>query len=248
MVANDPHYLLFCESNLSEAAFNTDAERGGRWHFVLEQLGGGRALEAADFESAATSDRLALLSVVRGLEALEQPSNVTLVTTSRYVNRGLRFGLNSWRENEYQWERFGVRMPVRNADLWRRIDTAMHFHGVTCRLINSQDTQRKPELQSPTVIQARPEVESADLKLVQPEFVATHAEKIVAPAAEHAKPVVSVTLPIATAGLRQSKSGLRHGIGLGRFILFQEFWWKLAQHWIKWWRGRFQFKPAFYGT
>ncbi len=89
--------------------------------------------EAADEEPGTPADRLELLAIVRGLEALDQPSRVTLFTASRYVARGLRFGLESWRESDWQWERFGQMQPVKNADLWQRIDQAMRFHQVDVR-------------------------------------------------------------------------------------------------------------------
>jgi ribonuclease HI len=91
-------------------------------------------LEAGDFESELGGERLELLAVVRGLEALEQPSQVTLVTPSRYVQRGLRYGLPPWRENQWRWERFGELTPVKNADLWQRVDRALEFHRVDCRV------------------------------------------------------------------------------------------------------------------
>ena len=138
MVVNQPHFLLFTDASLSKSRACAIADQGfGRWHFVLERLDGPERMEAADSESDVHRDRLALLAVVRGLEALEQPSQVTLVTTSRYVSRGLRYGLNEWREAEYTWEHFGMQKPIRNADLWQRIDCAMSFHQVTCRLMQS---------------------------------------------------------------------------------------------------------------
>jgi len=90
MVAAQPQFLLFCDAQASEvAAPETAPSRRqvfGRWHFVLERLDGPEHLEVVDSEVAIHPDRLALLSVVRGLEALEQPSRVNLVTTSRYVS------------------------------------------------------------------------------------------------------------------------------------------------------------------
>jgi ribonuclease HI len=77
---------------------------------------------------------LQLLAVVRGLEALEQPSRVTLITHSRYVDRGIRNGIAVWRHNDWQWERFGEFAPVKNRDLWKRVDRAMRFHKVHCRV------------------------------------------------------------------------------------------------------------------
>jgi hypothetical protein len=86
---------------------------------------------------------MALVAVLRGLEALEQPSRVTLVTTSRYVFRGLQYGLSEWRDNDFSWEHFGTVQPIRNADIWRRIDRTLTYHKVQCRWI-SQDQPEEP--------------------------------------------------------------------------------------------------------
>ena len=58
---------------------------------------------------------------------------MTLVTASRYVSRGIRFGLDQWRESDWHWERYGQMTPVKNNDLWQRIDQAMKIHQVECR-------------------------------------------------------------------------------------------------------------------
>ena len=123
-----PHYLLF-----SEARGRRTARDAGEWRFVLESVDGRRKMEAADNEPDQAGDRLELLAVVRGLEALEQPSKVTLVTPSRYVVHGLRFGLEQWRENNWQWERFGELTSVKNRDLWQRLDQALRIHQIDCR-------------------------------------------------------------------------------------------------------------------
>jgi len=141
-----PHYLLFCDGQSPKVPVDATAEGGsssavrGRWRFILEDLEAGTRLEACDAELVQAPERAALLAVVRGLEALEQPSRVTLVTTSRYVSRGLQFGLLEWRESDYCWEHFGSVQPIRNADLWRRIDSAMQFHQINCRWIASQES------------------------------------------------------------------------------------------------------------
>jgi hypothetical protein len=55
-----------------------------------------------------------------------------LLSDSRYVVRGIRRGVNQWRERRWRWERFGRLVPIRDADLWRRVDRAMQFHEVDC--------------------------------------------------------------------------------------------------------------------
>ncbi len=57
-------------------------------------------------------------------------ARVTLITQSDYVRRGIRFGIEEWRSNNWQWERFGEMVPVKNLDLWRRIDRALVYHDV----------------------------------------------------------------------------------------------------------------------
>lgn len=121
------HYLLFTEATL-------DSPVGGTWRFVLDHVGGDEALAASDRENVECAERLELFALVRGLEALDRPARVTLVTKSRYVSRGLKRGLAEWRTHDWQWERFGRVVPVRDHDLWRRVDRALEFHQVECRV------------------------------------------------------------------------------------------------------------------
>jgi len=65
---------------------------------------------------------------VRGLEALDDPSWVYLATESRYVRHGLKYGLHQWKANNWRWENYGVWEPIKNADLWQRVDRAMDIH------------------------------------------------------------------------------------------------------------------------
>ena len=127
LTAPAAHYLLFAEATI-------DPSQGGSWRFVLENVATGETFSATDAEPIECHERLELLAVVRGLEAIDHSARVTLVTKSRYVNRGLKRGLNDWRANGWQWERFGRVVPVRDHDLWKRVDRAMNYHQVECRL------------------------------------------------------------------------------------------------------------------
>jgi ribonuclease HI len=124
-----PHYLLFAEANVEEHV----RCGAGRWRFALESLDGADRIEAEDVDDDARLDRLNLLAVVRGLEALEGPSRVTLLTMSWYVRRGFSEGLELWRQNDWRWETFGQMTSVTNEDLWRRVDRALQYHIVQCR-------------------------------------------------------------------------------------------------------------------
>jgi ribonuclease HI len=120
-----PHYLLFSESSRKNEQ--------NQWRFVLQSIDGSEQLEATDEEAGAHGERLELLAVVRGLEAIDGPARVTLVTPSKYVNRGIAYGLDEWRANGWEWEHYGEMVPVKNRDLWQRVDRALQFHQVECR-------------------------------------------------------------------------------------------------------------------
>jgi ribonuclease HI len=134
-----PHYLLHAETYRSNHG-------GARWKFVLQSVGDGERFTASDCEPTGRRSRLELLAVVRGLEALDQPARVTLLTRSKYVSNGIRRQLAQWREHHWQWERFGSVAPIRDYDLWRRIDRALEFHTVECCVWHA-DTMPAQKLQ-----------------------------------------------------------------------------------------------------
>jgi len=125
-----PHYMLFTEAKSSSHPDGL----GNRWRFVLEEIGTTNRFEEGDEEPGFHGERLQLLAVVRGLEALEQPSRVTLITPSKHVGRGIRSSLTHWRENDWHWERFGTMTLINDHDLWKRIDHAMQIHQINCRI------------------------------------------------------------------------------------------------------------------
>ena len=151
-----PHYLLLTGSQQRlPAEVSSEAKElhqqgidpcGGSWHFVLEPIGQGSRIEADEIEPGVTGERLNLLAVVRGIEALEQPSQVTLITPSKYVGRGIRSGIAFWREHNWHWERFGQMAPVKHDDLWKRIDRAMQYHKVDCRIWSMAGRSSKSSL------------------------------------------------------------------------------------------------------
>lgn len=154
MPAPAPHFHLLAEAKRHK--------RCGNWRFVLQTPDGRCQLEANDAEPETSGERLELLAIVRGLEALEQPSRVTLLTGSSSVSKGLRYGLEDWRSNDWQWERHGEMVPVKNSDLWQRIDRALQFHEVDCKVWRVDKAHRKtndanqPIDDAPSTIRFRP--------------------------------------------------------------------------------------------
>jgi ribonuclease HI len=127
VVAPLPHLWLTCRATpLSDVQ--------GRWSFSLESIAGTLILEAEDCEEG-DLNTVALVGLIRGLEAIEGPSAVTLWTDSGFVAHGLQYGLPDWREQDFLWEHFGSLRPIRYDQLWRRADHALQIHSVAlCRM------------------------------------------------------------------------------------------------------------------
>lgn len=143
-----PHYLLYSQANTRQ--------QPGLWKVTLKDANGDVLFEASDAEPDTQGERLELLAVVRGLEALDQPARVTLATPSRYVRRGLAYGLEEWKANNWSWEWFGRMVPIKNRDLWQRLDQALKFHEVQCRywrIDPPQDWLRRPQAEQSTALE-----------------------------------------------------------------------------------------------
>lgn len=122
-------YLLVCHAkslSLTE----------GIWCFNLETLAGESLVEAEDTEEG-DLNRLSLLAAVRGLEAVDGRSIVSLISNNRYLIRSLDSALPRWRENDFVWDHYGRKIAVQNADLWRRIDRTLSIHEVTASLVQT---------------------------------------------------------------------------------------------------------------
>lgn len=216
-----PHFLLFCDGQSPRVPVATNAvgtasiSIRGRWRFILEDLDAGTRLEAGDAELVQAPERAALMAVVRGLEALEQPSRVTLVTTSRYVSRGLQFGLTEWRESNYCWEHFGSVQPIRNADLWRRIDHAMQFHQIHCQWIAGQESV---DGESMTKLQAEPIAQDTDspVAVCEPMAAATGSSelKLMQPQHGFERDAIAANSTVSTAEIAPSTYGWLHFSGI----------------------------------
>lgn len=79
-----------------------------------------------------TNNRMELTAAVRALDALKQPSRVTLYTDSEYVQKGISEWLPAWKTRG--WKTAG-RKPVKNQDLWQQLDAAAVRHRVDWRWV-----------------------------------------------------------------------------------------------------------------
>ena len=78
-------------------------------------------------EALTTNNRMELLAAIHALEALKRPSRLTLVTDSAYVKNGITAWMPAWKAKGWQTS---ARKPVKNVDLWQRLDAAQSVHDV----------------------------------------------------------------------------------------------------------------------
>lgn len=98
----------------------------GGWGAVLRYGRHERELYGGESEKT-TNNRMELMAPIRALETLTRPSTVQVYTDSTYVRNGVMSWLPRWKDNGW---RTSNREPVKNADLWRRLDEAMAPHQV----------------------------------------------------------------------------------------------------------------------
>ncbi len=107
----------------------------GGWGVLLQAREGGRVVKERTLqggEADTTNNRMELLAAINALEALSRPSAITIVTDSAYVKNGITSWLHGWKKNGW---RTAAKRPVKNADLWQRLDAAQARHDVTWKWI-----------------------------------------------------------------------------------------------------------------
>ena len=91
-----------------------------RWRDTERELKGG--------ESETTNNRMELMAAIKALESLDRPVKVDLYTDSTYVQKGITEWIHSWKRRGWKT---ASRTPVKNEDLWRRLDNAVQHQDVS---------------------------------------------------------------------------------------------------------------------
>jgi ribonuclease HI len=97
----------------------------GGWGAIL--ISGAHRKEIKGGEASTTNNRMELTAAIAALEALKHPSRVDLHTDSEYVKKGISEWIRAWKARGW---RTAARTPVKNADLWQKLDAARARHEV----------------------------------------------------------------------------------------------------------------------
>lgn len=102
----------------------------GGWGAIL--ISGGREKELCGGERATTNNRMELMAAIQALEALTKPCKVELHTDSQYMRNGIMTWIHGWKARGWKT---ADKSPVKNEDLWKRLDAARARHEVDWRLV-----------------------------------------------------------------------------------------------------------------
>jgi len=106
----------------------------GGWGAILKS--GARERELSGGELHTTNNRMELMAAIRALEALNRPCRVELHTDSQYLRNGISEWLVGWKTRGWKT---AAKTPVKNEDLWRRLDEARARHTVDWRWIKGHN-------------------------------------------------------------------------------------------------------------
>ena len=102
----------------------------GGWGAVM--ISGDHVRDICGGEPATTNNRMELMAAIQALEALKKPCKVELHTDSTYVMKGISEWIHGWKKRGWMT---ADKKPVKNDDLWRRLDLARGKHDVTWKWV-----------------------------------------------------------------------------------------------------------------
>jgi ribonuclease HI len=110
-----------------------------RYGSVEKELCGG--------EANTTNNRMEMLAVISGLEAIKRASKVLITTDSQYVLKGINEWIEGWKARGWKT---AAKQPVKNVDLWQRLDSALQGHDVQWQWVKGhaghKDNERADDL------------------------------------------------------------------------------------------------------
>jgi len=134
-----------CAESTETEIFTDGACRGnpgpGGWGVLLRHNGHEKTLYGA--EPMTTNNRMELMAAIMGLESLKRPCRVRITTDSQYVQKGIQEWLAGWKQRGWKT---AARKPVKNVDLWQRLDAAASKHHIRWHWVRGHSGHPENEL------------------------------------------------------------------------------------------------------
>jgi ribonuclease HI len=117
----------------------------GGWGAILDYNGTRKELSGGEADT--TNNRMELMGAISALEALKRPCIVEMHVDSSYVKDGITKWIHGWKKNGWKT---ADKKPVKNAELWQRLDAALHQHQISWHWVKGHaghdDNERADEL------------------------------------------------------------------------------------------------------
>ena len=98
----------------------------GGWGVILDYNGTRKELSGGEADT--TNNRMELMAAITALEAINRPCAVEMHVDSNYVKDGITKWIHGWKKNGWKT---ADKKPVKNAELWQRLDAALKLHKVS---------------------------------------------------------------------------------------------------------------------
>lgn len=118
----------------TDGSSSGNSEGPGGWGIVMRY--GEHEKTLAGGELVTTNNRMEMMAAIMGLEELKRPSRVLITTDSEYVQKGITEWIHNWKKRNW---RTSSKKPVKNADLWRRLDELASSHEVSWAWVRGHD-------------------------------------------------------------------------------------------------------------
>lgn len=140
-----PHVLLF-----TDGACSGNPGPGG-WAYILRHPISGKERQGTGGHPRTTNNRMELLSVIEGLQALDKPSRVDLYSDSQYVVNGLREWMDNWKKRGW---RTANKKAVQNLSLWQALDELRTQHQLAAHWVRGHNNHPENERCDRLAVQA----------------------------------------------------------------------------------------------
>jgi ribonuclease HI len=130
----------------------------GGWGALLSWKGQEKELFGGELES--TNNRMELMAAIKALESLKRTGSIALYTDSTYVRDGITKWIHAWKRNGW---RTAAKKPVKNEDLWKRLEVALVGHSVEWHWVKGHaghpENERADQLARDGILQITGELE-----------------------------------------------------------------------------------------
>jgi len=107
----------------------------GGWAFILRHVTTGKSMEKTGATPQTTNNQMELQALIEGLQSLQRPTRVHVVTDSTYLKQGLTEWIQNWKRRGWKRKTSNGLKPVKNVEQWKQLDELTQMHNLSFELV-----------------------------------------------------------------------------------------------------------------